>query len=59
MIQLRNERSSMRGCHRETSQFMSLVDGLDAQGWRHNKTTTASDFAGMKPRRKTFFVPQL
>jgi hypothetical protein len=38
---------------------MSFEDGVDAQGWRHNSTTTVSDFAGMNPSKKTFFVPQL
>jgi hypothetical protein len=38
---------------------MSLEDGTDAQGWRQSNTTTVSDFAGIKPSKKAFFVPQL
>jgi hypothetical protein len=38
---------------------MSLEEGIEAHGCRQSKTTTVSDFAGMKPSKKTFFVPQL
>jgi hypothetical protein len=41
------------------SQLISLEDGVEAHGCLQRSTTTVSDFAGMKPSKNTFFVPQL
>lgn len=45
--------------HSDGSQLMSPDFVVEAQGWRHRMTTTASFFAAMKPSMKTFLFVQL